>query len=152
MYILDATAFIEAHDVEGPTATVPRVRDELQDASAYRYDAMEGSGMHIQIPDDAALNRVRSVAEDTGDRETLSETDVQLLAGALELDATIVTDDYAIQNVAERLDVPVEIIAEEGIEEVRDWQYQCQGCGREFDERRERCPVCGSDLSRKRPS
>jgi UPF0271 protein len=46
----------------------------------------------------------------------------------------------------------VEMIAKEGIEEVRDWDFQCQGCGREYDERRERCPICGSDLSRKRPS
>jgi UPF0271 protein len=152
MYILDATAFMDSHEVEGPTATVPRVRDELQDASAYRYDAMEGSGMHIQIPDEAAVDRVRTVAKDTGDGDTLSETDVQLLAGALELDATLVTDDYAMQNVAEHLDVPVEMIAKEGIEEVRDWDFQCQGCGREYDERRERCPICGSDLSRKRPS
>jgi UPF0271 protein len=152
MYVLDATAFMEGHEVDGPTATVPRVRDELQDASAYRFDAMEGSGMHIQIPDDAALERVRQAAEASGDLDELSETDLELLAGALELDATLVTDDYAMQNVADRLDVPVELIAQEGIEEVRDWQFQCQGCGREFEERRERCPVCGSDLTRKRPN
>jgi UPF0271 protein len=152
MYVLDATAFMDGHEVDGPTATVPRVRDELQDASAYRFDAMEGSGMHIQIPDEAAIDRVRTAAEETGDREALSETDVQLLAGALELDATIVTDDYAMQNVADRLDLTVEFIAQEGIDEVRDWRFQCRGCGREFEEQRDRCPICGSDLSRKRPN
>jgi UPF0271 protein len=48
--------------------------------------------------------------------------------------------------------VDVEVIAREGIDERRDWQYQCQGCGRVFDEHRERCPVCGAGLSRKNPS
>jgi UPF0271 protein len=113
---------------------------------------MEGSGMHIQLPDPDIIERVRRAAGASGDRETLSATDVQLLAAALELGGVLVTDDYAIQNVAEKLDLGVEAIAREGIDEVRDWQFQCQGCGREFDESHDRCPVCGSDLARKNPS
>ena len=154
MYVLDATAFIEGYQVDdgAPTATIPRVRDELKDASAYRFDAMEGSGMHIQIPGDPALDRVRTVARNTGDLDVLSETDVRLLAATLELDGTLVTDDYAIQNVAEALDLGVDVISQEGIAEQRDWHFQCQGCGREFDDHRERCPICGSPLSRKNPT
>jgi UPF0271 protein len=57
-----------------------------------------------------------------------------------------------MQNVASRLDVGVEVIAREGITEQREWSFQCQGCGREFEEKKERCPICGSDLSRKNPS
>jgi UPF0271 protein len=152
MYVLDATAFIEGYETDEATATIPRVRAELEDASAYRFDAMEGSGMHIQIPDEAAIDRVRRAADETGDRDVLSETDVRLLAAAFELDGTLVTDDYAIQNVAERLGVPVEVIAREGITEQREWLFQCAGCGREFEEDRERCPICGSDLTRKNPS
>ncbi|MFB6135495.1 MAG: NOB1 family endonuclease [Halobacteriaceae archaeon] len=152
MYVLDSSAFIEEFETEEPTATIPEVQDELRDASAYRFDAMEGSGMHIQIPDQVTLDRVRAAARETGDLEELSDTDVRLVAAALELGATLVTDDYAMQNVAERLDVPVEVVAHEGIEERRDWRFQCQGCGREFDEHRDRCPICGSDLARKNPS
>lgn len=152
MYVLDATAFIEDVDLSGETATVPRVRDELEDGSAYRFTAMEGSGMHIHVPDDHARDRVRRTARDTGDAGTLSATDVDLVAAALELDATLVTDDYAMQNVADPLGIDVYSIAQEGIDERRDWSFQCQGCGREFDSRRDRCPVCGSDLARKNPS
>jgi UPF0271 protein len=57
-----------------------------------------------------------------------------------------------MQNVADHLNVSVEVIARDGITEKREWQFQCQGCGREFDEHLERCPVCGSDLSRKNPA
>jgi UPF0271 protein len=57
-----------------------------------------------------------------------------------------------MQNVAEHLGVVVEAIARDGITEQRDWRFQCQGCGREFDDHRDRCPICGSDLSRKNPA
>lgn len=152
MYVLDASAFINEYHTTEPTATVPSVREELQDESAYRYDAMEGSGMHIQIPEEGTVERVRRAAQQTGDLEVLSETDIRLIAATLELGGTVVTDDYAMQNVADHLDVAVEMIAQEGISEQRDWQFQCQGCGREFDEHKERCPICGADLARKKPS
>jgi UPF0271 protein len=108
--------------------------------------------MHIHIPADGTVEKVRRAASETGDREVLSDTDVRLLAAAFELDATLVTDDYAMQNVADRLGVDVSVIAQDGIDERRDWQFQCQGCGREFDENRDRCPICGSPLSRKNPA
>ncbi|MFB6295801.1 MAG: NOB1 family endonuclease [Halobacteriales archaeon] len=152
MHILDASAFIEEYHTTEPTATVPRVREELEDESAYRFDAMEGSGMHIEIPEDGTVERVRTAAERSGDLDVLSATDIRLIAAALELDGTLVTDDYAMQNVAESLGVSVTVIAQEGIDEQRDWQFQCQGCGREFDDHRDRCPICGSDLARKKPS
>ncbi|MFB6132495.1 MAG: NOB1 family endonuclease [Halanaeroarchaeum sp.] len=152
MYVLDTSAFIHEFETDESVATIPAVRDELDDAQAYRYDAMEGAGMHIQIPDETAIGTVRQVARRTGDDTVLSETDVRLLAAAVELDATLVTDDYAMQNVADELELDVEVIAQEGIEEPRKWHYQCQGCGREFEEDRERCPVCGSQLERKNPS
>lgn len=152
MYVLDASAFIDEYDTDETVATIPAVRDELEDAAAYRFEAMEGAGMHIHIPEEGALTRVRQAASATGDLEVLSETDVRLLAAAVELDATLVTDDYAVQNVADALDVGVEVVAKEGIEERRDWHFQCQGCGREFEEHHDRCPICGSGLARKNPS
>ncbi|QLH81069.1 NOB1 family endonuclease [Halosimplex pelagicum] len=152
MYVLDASAFINEYHTTEQQATVPLVREELEDESAYRYDAMEGSGMHIHIPEEETVERIERAARETGDLETLSETDIRLVAAAFELDGRLVTDDYAMQNVAEKLEVAVELIAREGISEQRDWRFQCSGCGREFDENHDRCPVCGSDLSRKNPA
>ncbi len=152
MRILDSSAFIHEYHTDDSMASVPSVREELEDESAYRFDAMEGSGMHIHIPADGTVEKVHRAAEETGDGEELSETDVRLLAAAFELDATLVTDDYAMQNVADRLNVTVEVIARDGITETREWRFQCQGCGREFDDDRDRCPICGSDLTRKNPA
>ncbi len=152
MHVLDSTAFISEYHTTDNTATVPSVREELEGESVYRYDAMEGADMYVHLPEEGMVDRVRRAAENTGDADVLSDTDVSLLATAFELDAILVTDDYAMQNVASRLDVDVEAIAQEGITEQREWSFQCQGCGREFDEQKERCPICGSDLTRKNPS
>jgi UPF0271 protein len=152
MKVLDSSAFINEYHSDDDIATIPLVRDELTDESGYRFDAMEGAGMRIHIPDAGTVERVERAARETGDLAELSDTDVRLVATTFELDATLVTDDYAMQNVAERLDVRVEVIARDGISEQRDWTFQCAGCGREFDENKDRCPICGSDLARKNPS
>jgi UPF0271 protein len=152
MQVLDSSAFIHEYHTSEETASIPLVKEELEGEASFRFDAMEGSGMHIHIPAEGTVEKVRRAAGETGDRGTLSDTDVRLLATAFELDAVLVTDDYAMQNVAERLNVAVEVIARDGITEQRDWTYQCQGCGREFDEKKDRCPICGMELARKNPA
>jgi UPF0271 protein len=152
MQILDTSAFINEYHTDEPTASVPQVHEELEGEHAFRFDAEEGAGMHIHIPSEETVEKINRAAAETGDADELSETDLLLVAAAFELDGTLVTDDYAMQNVAERLDVAVEVIAREGITEQREWEFQCAGCGRTFDERKDRCPICGSDLARKNPS
>ena len=152
MEVLDTSAFIHEYHSDADAVSIPLVQEELEDEHAYRFDAMEGAGMEIHLPADETVDRVRRAAGETGDVGELSDTDTRLLATAFELDATLVTDDYAMQNVAEKLGIEVQVIAHDGIEERRDWIFQCAGCGREFDEEKERCPICGSDLTRKNPA
>ena len=150
MYVLDSSVFIEEYEVDGEVATVPGVREELEGASQYRFDAMEGSGMRVEIPSSNVRDEIERIARETGDFEELSRTDRYLLGVALELDGELLTDDYAMQNVAESADIDVKVIAKDGIEEEREWKFQCQGCGRVYDEK-VRCQVCGSETTRKNP-
>jgi len=113
---------------------------------------MEGSGMHVHIPNDDTTEKVERAARESGDLEVLSDTDVRLIAASFELDAVLVTDDYAMQNVAEKLNVDVEVIAREGSTNSATGATSVRGCGREFDEEKDRCPICGSELARKNPS
>jgi len=152
MFVLDSSAFINEYHTDAKIASIPLVREELEDESAYRFDALEGSGMHLHIPDSETVERIERAARETGDLDELSRTDIRLIAATFELDGKLVTDDYAMQNVAEKLEVAVEVIAQDGIDEQREWRFQCQGCGREFDENHDRCPICGSPLSRKNPA
>ncbi|MFW6436647.1 MAG: NOB1 family endonuclease [Halococcoides sp.] len=152
MYLLDASAFIEGVEPGEPTASVPAVREELTGSSRYRFEALEGAGMRVHVPDRETIGRVRRAAADTGDRDALSGADERVLAAALELEAVVVTDDYAIQNVADSIGLAVQSVARDDIDEARDWLFQCQGCGREFEDDHDRCPVCGTALARKNPS
>ncbi len=152
MEILDSSAFIHEYTTDDDVVSIPEVHEELKAEHALRFDAMEGSGMTIHVPAPEAIKQVERAARGSGDAAELSDTDVRLIAAALELHATLVTDDYAMQNVAERLDVPIKPIAQEGITEVREWRFQCVGCSRTFETNRERCPICGSDLTRKNPA
>jgi UPF0271 protein len=152
MRLLDSSAFINDYHTDDQTASIPAVRQELEGSAAMRFEAMEGAGMHVHIPTEGTIAKVRRAATETGDAGVLSETDTRLVAAAFELDATLVTDDYAMQNVASRLNVACDVVSQDGISEQRQWRYQCQGCGREFDEDEGRCPVCGMGLARKNPS
>jgi UPF0271 protein len=152
MRLLDSSAFIDDYHTDDRTASIPAVRDELDGSAAMRFEAMEGAGMRLHTPSSETVETVRRAAGETGDAGVLSATDTRLVAAAFELDATLVTDDYAMQNVASHLDVDCEAISRAGITERREWRFQCAGCGREFDENHDRCPVCGMGLSRKNPS
>jgi UPF0271 protein len=92
------------------------------------------------------INQVRKAASTTGDLSRLSPVDVEVLALALELSATVVTDDYSIQNLATVLGVRYLPVGMKGITKVVRWNYICTGCGKVFRERHPECPVCGSPL------
>ena len=152
MLVLDSSFFIENRSLDDERAlSTPGVRDELEDASRFRFDAARGQGMRVETPSDEAVRAVREAARDTGDASVLSDVDIRLVALAYEEDATLVTDDYAMQNVASRLGFGTRGAGKERIEEERDWRYQCVGCGRVYDEEG-RCRVCGSETTRKNPS
>jgi UPF0271 protein len=152
LLVLDSPFFIEDRSVddEQPLST-PGVRDELEDASRFRFDATVGQGMRVETPSDEAVREVRNAARETGDASVLSRVDLRLVALAYEEGATLVTDDYAMQNVASRLGVETSGVGKDRIEEERDWRYRCAGCGRVYDDPG-RCRVCGSETTRKNPS
>jgi UPF0271 protein len=152
LLVLDSPFFIEDRSLDDEQAlSTPGVRDELEDASRFRFDAVVGEGMRVETPSDEAVTAVREAARETGDASVLSDVDVRLVALAYEEDATLVTDDYAMQNVASRLGVETRGAGKDEIQEERDWRYQCAGCGRVYDESG-RCRVCGSETTRKNPS
>ena len=152
MRLLDSSAFINNYHTDDRMASIPAVREELEGSALMRFEAMEGGGMHIHLPTEETVATVQRAAGETGDSAVLSATDIRLVAAAFELDATLVTDDYAMQNVATHLNVACDVVSQDGITETRQWRFQCQGCGREFDDEKDRCPVCGSELTRKNPS
>jgi UPF0271 protein len=98
-------------------------------------------------PDRNSVSRVRESAVSRGEAAVLSTTDIDLLALALQLQAFIISDDYALQNVARSMRIGVIPIRQKGSRNIR-WKYRCSGCGRYYREPGE-CRVCGALIQRK---
>ncbi len=153
IYILDSTAIRSGMQVSGSEGvewyTTPSVLEEIRKGKvAENLELLAGISITVKRPGLDSLDSVRKIAEKTGDVGRLSPTDVKILALALELGGTILTDDYSIQNVAKVLGVEYMAGTEKGISEVYEWTWRCRGCGRYFDDKPAglECSVCGSEV------
>ena len=146
--VLDASVFFSEMPVEEGAYTTPSVVGELGDLHAKcRFEALAAAGLSVREPREEDLARVEAAAVRTGDAGVLSATDRDILALALELSAVLVTDDFAVQNVAHRLGVETRSIRQRPARAIR-WRYRCSGCGRYWREPGE-CRVCGAPIRRK---
>lgn len=113
-------------------------------------DALIDAGnLAILDPDKKSIDRIVAAAKKTGDISKLSDADVSILALALEHDATLVSDDYAVANVASSLRVKVASSSGKGIKETRKYIAYCSACGKAFSSTQKECPICGSQLKRR---
>src|SRR5438094_801510 len=143
--VLDASALLSGASFDGELFTTPEAVAEVRRlGSTTQLDAVLATKVRVLTPSKESLEAVEAAARGTGDIARISPTDRGLVALARDLEATILTDDYSIQNVAARLGIPYDRIVERGIREVVVWRYRCTGCGRFFDEPTKECPVCGS--------
>ena len=147
-YVLDASFFFSDRPLPGTSIIPPSVIGELQDfSSKCRLDALMERGLAVREPDPGFVETAREAAIETGDASRLSSTDLDLLALALETASTLVTDDFAVQNVAIRLSIPVLPIRQRRAG-AREYRFRCTGCGRYF-QKEGICPFCGSRMKRK---
>ena len=94
------------------------------------------------------INEVINFAKKTGDYYVLSKTDIDVIALALQLNATIISDDYAIQNVARLMNLKYYGAGIETIKKEIKWKYRCTGCHKIYKNYIEICPVCGHKTKR----
>ncbi len=146
--VLDSSAILEGFAVPGDSEVYvpPGVAEEVKSKS---YDF---SLVKIVTPSRYNTKLVVKAAKETGDFPSLSNVDVEVLALALQVDGEIVSDDYAIQNVASHLGLKFHPLHQDGIREVRRWKWRCTSCGRYYGKHYPVCPVCGGELKRVRKS
>lgn len=159
--VLDTSAFIAGFDPFGigeEQVTTPKVENEIRDAlTSLRFStAIESGKLKVIMPSQEFLDKAKAYATTVGDSFFLSETDMQLLAVALELKARgdnpqIVTDDYSIQNVATQMGLRFVSLATFGIRRLLTWVRYCPACRKEYPAnfKAKTCRVCGTDLKRK---
>lgn len=147
-YVLDASAIISGFVDKG--YTVPEVIREVRDySSEFTMESLIASGkLEISEPSSQAVRKVEEAVKKT--KDTLSETDIRVIALALDLEGCVVSGDYGIQNVCEVLGIDYVSVGAEGIEKVFEWKFVCVGCGREYENYLKECPFCGNPVVRKR--
>lgn len=143
--VLDASAFYAGvpFAAPGPWQTTPAVLDEIRHIRAAEglVDTMVETGrVAVREPGDGARGRVESALARTGDE--ISGPDASVLALALETDSRLLTDDYAVSNVAAELGLKVSPLMTRGPKERRVWRRACPRCGSAA--RGPECPECGS--------
>jgi UPF0271 protein len=162
VFVLDTSAFIGGFDpltAQEEQYTVPEVRNELvaDSMNVVRFNAAVESGkLTIRSPESSVLDEVKEASRKVGDIRYLSEADLQVLALALELKGNglaplIVTDDYSIQNVANKIGIDFTSLITFGIKVRIKWTLYCPGCYRKYlpDYKYETCEVCGTEIKRK---
>jgi UPF0271 protein len=142
-----ASALLQAKDGSAfyaPESILEEFRRPGRDRRALEY--LLEAGLRLVGPTVESTRRAEEAAGRTGDDRKLSSVDVDVIALAVDLKATIRTDDYSIQNVASVLLIPFQGIAQAGIQEVWEWVYRCRGCGRIYPNLVKECNVCGSEV------
>lgn len=160
--VLDASAFVAGFDPfssDKEQLIVPKVEEEIRRDSMVkmRFEAaLESGRVKVRAPSQEFLNQVIRESIKVGDSFKLSETDIELLALALELKSTgwapqIVSDDYSIQNVATELGIEFLALATFGIKRLLEWIRYCPACYREYPtySSTKECQICGTTLKRK---
>ncbi len=155
VYVLDSTAFYAGipYQGRGRYYTTYFVLEEV------KHQSVGSSLLHTRVqvtePSVESLQRVKAMAAKTGDSNALSKTDVSLLALALDLSkdgdkVNLVSDDFAVRNVAEVLGVPLSGTNIKGEWKQITWKMFCKGCGKEYTNPKiTNCVVCGTALSKK---
>ena len=159
---MDTSAFItgyEVSDVEAEHYTVQSVRDELSDGGLkkLRFDNAVRSGrLKVVSPELEYVEEAAKATSEMGEEGVLSEVDSRLLALGLQLKAedlepVIVSDDYSVQNIANKLGLGFKSLATPGIKRQFEWTVYCPGCRRTFRTPQPEgiCPICGTKLKRR---
>jgi UPF0271 protein len=159
--ILDTSAFIQGYstdDTKIQLFTVPLVKNEVKNNIAQiRIQSAESSGKLLIIePKTEFLSKINTMVHNLGESDSLSSTDRSILALALQLssdgfETTIISDDYSVQNIADKISIKYQSLGVKRIKKQIIWIFYCPGCRRRFNEPQKDsiCPICGTPIKRK---
>ena len=151
--ILDASAFYAGvpFRTSEDCFTTSLVYDEIKHIKK-NHDALgtllETNRLKIREPDSESTKRAINASKETGDFPQLSKQDMSVIALCIETKGEIITDDFAISNVAKNLELKISPIMTKGIKDVGRWVHYCPGCRTNHSSGTE-CPACGTPLKRK---
>lgn len=108
---------------------------------------IESNRLKIIEPEKKFTQQAIVKAQETGDYQRLSKEDISVIALCLQLGGELITDDFAISNVAKHMNLKVFPVMTKGADK-KEWVYVCTGCNTSFS-KVSVCPTCGNKLTRR---
>lgn len=155
-YVLDTSLLLGGREPPPGASwmTTPEAAAEVSPGGRdhRRFSMWLAAGLQVVAPPAEARREVEDAARAAGNLGRLSAADVSLAALALATpQATLLTDDHTLLDVALRLGLRTRTVATGGIAGTLAFRPRCSGCGRWFEapQRGNECPVCGSPVKDK---
>ena len=148
--VLDTCAFLTQKHPNGEFVTVPGIKSEIVNKQSKQYfENMLATNLKIMKAEKSSYDVVQMQARETGDFDVLSRVDIDIIALGYECKGTIITDDFAIQNIALALNIKFLPCSGRIISEKRIWRYRCTACSHIEKIKLQNCSVCGSQEIRR---
>lgn len=149
-FALDATAFYQGFHLRSnitciTTGFVFAEISHIQSNLSILDSLISNRRIMIFQPSDNTLRTVRLVVKQIGETQ-LSDADISIVALAKECNATLVTDDFAVCNLAKTLSIDLLNLGTKGIRDRRKWVKFCKSCGRGYPPTQTICSLCGNKL------
>lgn len=145
--------------IEETQITTPSVIREIRSGTTPHTRikiAVNVGKMILRDPSSRILDEIIASSTKIGDFPSLSKADMDVLALSLEFQRTgfsplLVSDDYAIQNVAEYVGIRYTSLVSFGIRFRFEWLLYCPACKRRYSQTPSitKCTICGTRLKRR---
>ncbi len=154
--VLDASAIFTGLPQYLPAkyVTTESVVNEILDVHSRQVFENLISANRVEVRPVSLVYKEKAIkkARDTGLLSKLSDTDIDLLALAMEIrdnvknKVIVATDDYALQNILLLEGFYVLPTKTSGIRNTKKYKTICPACGYQGSSDERRCPVCGTPL------
>ena len=154
IHVLDSTVFIGMDFPILQTINVKKfltthsVIEELKDfRSKMNLDVMRQTNkLEVISPSPREINLFSEKIHNLDPNIRLSETDIQVLTLTWNIKGVVVTNDLAMQNIAQQMNIPIRVISGKLVKDVRRSYLQCKSCKKTFRVSSQQCPDCGGVL------
>ena len=151
--ILDASAFyagvpFQTSKVHFTTTLVYQEIQHIKKNQDILRTLIETNRLKVIEQEELPIEEAEIAAKESGDFAQLSEEDISIIALGIKTKGEIISDDFAISNVAKNIGLKISPVMTKGIKDVGNWIHYCPGCKTIQKEKKE-CPNCGTTLKRK---
>lgn len=152
--VLDTTAFYAGVPYTNTTENLVTTPDVISEVSNERTRTLIAlSKVNVWQANPEHFKQVKDAARKSGDN-AMSKADMSVLALCLTIkgdgnEAILLSDDFAVENVASKLGIKARPLMTNGVKKVADWVYFCPACGKIYAKQRPDCLVCGTRLEKR---